>query len=107
MDLFKSKESFKEKVDSDNNWKNEWFLSDIYFLKLSSGFVRKCLSISREVNPSVKSEEIHIKWNFLLYLTKNKKQISSNFIIQLHIIQLHIMQLHNHHFQNSWKIITN
>ena len=25
MDLFKSKKSFKEKVDSDNNWKAEWF----------------------------------------------------------------------------------
>ena len=25
MDLLKSKKSFKEKVDSDNNWKAEWF----------------------------------------------------------------------------------
>ena len=43
MDLFKSKESFKEKVDLDNNWKTEMFKSDIDFLRLSSGFVRKCL----------------------------------------------------------------
>ena len=30
MNLLKSKESFKEKVDSDNNWKLN-FQSDIYF----------------------------------------------------------------------------
>ena len=42
MGLLKSKESFKEKIDSDDNWKAEWFYSDIYFLRLSLGFVRKC-----------------------------------------------------------------
>ena len=35
MDLFKSKERFKEKVHSDNKWKA---------IDLSSGFVIKCLS---------------------------------------------------------------
>ena len=41
MNLFKNKKSFKEKVDSDNNWKTRWFLRVIYFLKLSSRFIRK------------------------------------------------------------------
>ena len=43
IDLFKSKESRKEKVDWDNNWKSEWFQSGIYFLRSSSGFVKECL----------------------------------------------------------------
>ena len=47
MELFKSKESFKEKVDSNNNWKTawsrmilEWHLS----LRLSLGFAWKMLN---------------------------------------------------------------
>ena len=43
MDLFKNKESFKEKVDSDNNWKTEWFQSDIYFLRLY--IIRICIKM--------------------------------------------------------------
>ena len=31
MNSCESKKSFKEKVDSDNNWKSEWFWSDIIF----------------------------------------------------------------------------
>ena len=51
IELFKSKENFKEKVDSNNNWKTagpgmtlEWHL----FLWLSLGFVRKMLSFMRK-----------------------------------------------------------
>ena len=42
MELFKSKESFKEKVDSNNNWKTAWprmILEWHLFLRLSLGFV--------------------------------------------------------------------
>ena len=73
MDLFKIAESFKEKFDSDNNWKTEWFYSDIYFLRWLS----------------VTFKEIYRKWNFLLYLTKNKKQSKRS---------KSIIQLHNHNF---------
>ena len=44
MELFKSKESFKEKVDSNNNWKTAWprmILEWHLFLRLSLGFARK------------------------------------------------------------------
>ena len=43
MELFKSK-SFKENIDSDNNWKAEQFYNGTYFLRISSEFLRKCLS---------------------------------------------------------------
>ena len=47
MDLFKSKESSKEKVDSSNNWKTEWprmILEWHLILRLSLGFVWQMLS---------------------------------------------------------------
>ena len=47
MELFKSKESCKEKFDSNNNWKTAWprmILEWHLFLKLSLGFVWKMLS---------------------------------------------------------------
>ena len=49
MELFKSKEKswFKEKVDSNNNWKSacpRMILERHLFLRLSLGFVRKMLS---------------------------------------------------------------
>ena len=47
MELFKSKESFKEKVDSNNNWKSAcptMILEKHLFLRLLLGFVRKMLS---------------------------------------------------------------
>ena len=34
MELFNTKETFKEKIDSNNNWKlhgQEWFWGDFYF----------------------------------------------------------------------------
>ena len=50
MKLFKSKESFKEKVDLNNNWKTAWprmILEWHLFLRLSLGFVWKMLSFVR------------------------------------------------------------
>ena len=47
MELFKSKESCKEKFDSNNNWKTAWprmILEWHLFLKLSLGFIWKMLS---------------------------------------------------------------
>ena len=47
MELFKSKESFRENVDSSNNWKTAWsrmILEWHLFLRLSLGFVWKMLS---------------------------------------------------------------
>ena len=47
MKLFKSKESCKEKFDSNNNWKTAWprmILEWHLFLRLSLGFVWKMLS---------------------------------------------------------------
>ena len=47
MELFKSKESFKEEVDSNINWKTAWpkmILEWHLFLRLSLGFVRKMFS---------------------------------------------------------------
>ena len=47
MELFKSKESCKEKLDSNNNWKTVWpgmILEWHLFLRLSLGFVWKMLS---------------------------------------------------------------
>ena len=47
MELFKSKESFKKKVDSNNNWKTAWqrmILEWHLFLTLFLGFVWKMLS---------------------------------------------------------------
>ena len=47
MELFKSKESCKEKFDSNNNWKTAWprmILEWHLFLRLSLGFVWKMLS---------------------------------------------------------------
>ena len=44
MELFKSKESFRENVDSNNNWKTAWsrmILEWHLFLRLSLGFVLK------------------------------------------------------------------
>ena len=53
MELFKSKEIFKEKVDSNNNWKTararmilDWHL----FLRLSLGFVWKMLSFEKHLS---------------------------------------------------------
>ena len=46
MELFKSKESCKEKFDSNNNWKTAWprmILEWHLFLRLSLGFVWKML----------------------------------------------------------------
>ena len=52
MELFKSKESCKEKFDSNNNWKTAWpgmILEWHLFLKSSLGFVKslpkRCLLI--------------------------------------------------------------
>ena len=52
MDLFKSKESCKEELDSNNNWKTVWpgmILEWHLFLRLSLGFVKflpkRCLLI--------------------------------------------------------------
>ena len=52
MELFKSKESCKEKLDSNNNWKTVWpgmILEWHLFLRLSLGFVKflpkRCLLI--------------------------------------------------------------
>ena len=47
MELFKSKESCKEKFDSNNDWKTAWpkmILEWHLFLRLSLGFVWKMLS---------------------------------------------------------------
>ena len=47
IELFKSKESCKEKFDSNNNWKTAWprmILEWHLFLRLSLGFVWKMLS---------------------------------------------------------------
>ena len=47
MELFKREESFKEKVDSNNNLKTAWprmILDSHLFLRLSLGFVSKLLS---------------------------------------------------------------
>ena len=44
MELFKSKESFKEKVNSNNNWKTAWprmTLEWHLFVTLSLGFIKK------------------------------------------------------------------
>ena len=49
IELFKTKECFKKKVDSDNNWKTAWprmILERYLFLKLSSGSVGKTLSFA-------------------------------------------------------------
>ena len=51
MELFKSKESFNEKVDSNNNWKTAWprmILEWHLFLRLSLGFVWKMLIFARK-----------------------------------------------------------
>ena len=48
MELFKSKKSYKEKFDSNNNWKTPWprmiFRVTSIFLRLSLAFVWKMLS---------------------------------------------------------------
>ena len=47
MELFTSKESFKEKVDSNNSWKTAWprmILEWHLLLRLSLGFVWKTMS---------------------------------------------------------------
>ena len=44
MELFKGKESFKEKINSDNNWKTarpKMFLDWDPFLTVSLGFIKK------------------------------------------------------------------
>ena len=51
MELFKSKESFNEKVDSNTNWKTAWprmILEWHLFLRLSLGFVWKMLIFARK-----------------------------------------------------------
>ena len=85
MDLFKSKESFKEKVDSNNNWKAAWprmILEWHLFLRLSLGFVWKMLSFvgrclfvfcifylnEKELNQQV----CLIKWVVLVHDTRSK-----------------------------------
>ena len=89
MELFKSKESCKEKFDSSNNWKTAWprmILEWHLFLRLSLGFVWKMLSFVgkhlnfypkrylfifciflfkwKGVKPTSMSNEINRKWNF-------------------------------------------
>ena len=52
MDLFKGKESCKEKFDSNNNWKTAWprvILEWHLFLRLSFGFVWKMLSFEENI----------------------------------------------------------
>ena len=51
MELFKSKESFKEKFDSSNNWKTTWsrmILEWHLFLRLLLGFAWKILSFVKK-----------------------------------------------------------
>ena len=51
MDLFKGKESCKEKFDSNNNWKTAWPRMTFewhLFLRLSLGFVWKMVSFVRK-----------------------------------------------------------
>ena len=88
MELFKSKESCKEKFDSNNNWKTAWprmILEWHLFLRLLLGFVwkmlgfvgkflpKRCLFIfcifhflfkSKGVKPTSMSDKIRRKWNF-------------------------------------------
>ena len=52
MELFTSKESFKEKVDSNNSWKTAWprmILEWHLLLRLSLGFVWKIMSNFKRV----------------------------------------------------------
>ena len=86
MELFKSKESFKEKADLNNNWKTVWarMILELHLI-LSLGFVRKILSFVgkhlsfnqrclfsffislfkwRGVNPASTSDKICRKWSF-------------------------------------------
>ena len=87
MELFKIKESYKEKFDSNNNWKTAWprmILEWHLFLRLSLGFVWKMLIFVgkhlftqkmsvhflyflfkwKGVKPTSMSDKICRKWNF-------------------------------------------
>ena len=109
MELFKSKESYKEKFDSNNNWKTAWprmILKWHLFLRLLLGFewkllnfvgkhlwkkflLKKCLSVRflyflfkwKGVQLTGMSNKVCRKWNVSLYLSQ-KKERSKN-IIQL------------------------
>ena len=63
MELFTSKESFKEKVDSNNSWKTAWprmILEWHLLLRLPLGFVWKIMSsFKREQVEREKEREIH------------------------------------------------
>ena len=51
MKLFKSKESFKEKVDSNNNWKSqaqEWYDFRVTYFKIIVRIWRKMLGFVRK-----------------------------------------------------------
>ena len=79
MELFKSKESFKEKVDSNNNWKTawprmilEWHLS----LRLSLGFAWKMLNFVGNVFTQKMSVFVHF-----LYIL-NEKELNQQVCIK-------------------------
>ena len=77
MKLFKSKESFKEKVDSKNNWKIAWYrmiLEWHLFSRLSLGFVRKMLSFVGK-HPNFYPEVCLINYveNEISYCNSHKK----------------------------------
>ena len=63
MELFTSKESFKEKVDSSNSWKTAWprmILEWHLLLRLSLGFVWKIMSsFKREEGERERKKETH------------------------------------------------
>ena len=68
MELFKSKESLKEKVDSNNNWTTAWprmILEWHLFLRLSLGFVRKMLSFVGEHLSITQKMSVHFLYFYL------------------------------------------
>ena len=92
--LFRRKENFKKKVDSDSNWKTAWprmSLKWYLFLRLSLGFVRNFfsfvgkhpISYPKDVTSMSKKYIKNEIFNFISQKAKEQSQGRKN-IIQLH-----------------------
>ena len=112
MELYKSKESCKGQVDSDNNWKTAWqrmILEWHLFLRLSFGFVRKMLSFVRKHLSFYPNDVCSFSAFFLIKYVENKISNSTSHKKKKKKERernKNIIQLRKHHFKNAWKIVT-
>ena len=77
MELFKIKESFKEKIDSNNNWKTAWpkmILEWHLFVRLSLRFVWKMLSFVGKHLSFYPNDVCVCSFSLFFYL--NKKELN-------------------------------